>query len=101
MASDWTLKKKIINRSLMTKLVSIILVLASALLFLPSFSLLYPLRQKLGNYPSSEKTAGEWITISLKNPVEMSFVAVSYTHLDVYKRQGYLFHKGQKLEKTA
>ena len=75
MASDWTLKKKIINRSLMTKLVSIILVLASALLFLPSFSLLYPLRQKLGNYPSSEKTAGEWITISLENPVEMSFVA--------------------------
>ena len=34
MASDWTLKKKIINRSLMTKLVSIILVLASALLFI-------------------------------------------------------------------
>jgi hypothetical protein len=99
MASDWTLKKKIINRSLMTKLVSIILVLASALLFLPSFSLLYPLRQKLGNYPSSEKTAGEWITISLENPVEMSFVAstdrLKSIYVNVQPLEGETFQDGE------
>lgn len=99
MASDWKLKKKIINRSLMTKLVSIMLVLASALLLLPSFSLMYPLHQKLGDYPSSEKTAGEWITISLENPVEMSFVAstdrLKSIYVNVQPLEGETFQDGE------
>ena len=83
----------------MTKLVSIMLVLASALLLLPSFSLMYPLHQKLGDYPSSEKNGRRMDYYFLENPVEMSFVAstdrLKSIYVNVQPLEGETFQDGE------